>query len=116
MNQSTLFRILTPEGRFSRDTFVLSPHQPAMMKPGCVLVVHQRTARLVTVHETRLFPVRTSRPQRARVSDNVCTRCGHVAGVTEDQVACSAHGASCGLNFVESWDRSRPFLRVVSVS
>jgi hypothetical protein len=107
------FYLLSPDGRLSLDIFVLADEQRRAIKPGCVLIVHPPTGRLLTVHETRLFPVgptvfaRHPAPWRS-----ACLRCGRVEGVVDDQVACPVHGgASCGL--VESAgagsaDRSPP--------
>ena len=50
------FRILTPNGMLSGDTFVLPPEQPRNRKAGCTLVIHERTGSPLTVHDTRLFP------------------------------------------------------------
>jgi hypothetical protein len=56
MSCQRLFRVLTPEGTLSDDTFVLPPEQPRNLKRGCTLVIHQRSGTLLAVRDTRLFP------------------------------------------------------------
>ena len=50
------FRILTPDGLLSRDTFVLPATQPRNIPAGCVRVIHELSGVLLTVHDTHLFP------------------------------------------------------------
>ncbi len=50
------FRILTPEGKLSGDTFVLPPEQPRNIKAHCTLLIHERSGTRVTVFDARLFP------------------------------------------------------------
>jgi hypothetical protein len=91
------YRILTPDGLLSYDTFVVSAEQPRTIRAGCVLVAHQRTGRLLTVHETRLFPAEAHAPAAvARKPKSACLKCGRVKGVIEDMVTCPHHGdAAC---------------------
>lgn len=94
----TQFRILTPDGLLSRETFALAPQQPGSILAGCVLVVHEPTGRLLTVHDTRLFPVKpASSTMVIGESKRVCLICGKVQGVVQDQVACPNDGGPCGL-------------------
>jgi hypothetical protein len=93
------FRILSPDGLLSYDTYVLPPEQPRTIRAGCVLVIDERTGRAFTVHDTRLFPAEAAgsiapveRPK------HVCLKCGKVEGVIDDQVTCPTNdGGSCGL-------------------
>ena len=48
MTSHRRFRVLTPEGLLSQETFVLPPVQPHTIKPGCVLVVDEQPATAVT--------------------------------------------------------------------
>ncbi len=93
------FQVVTPEGWVSHDTFVLADVQPLTIKADCVLIVHEASGRLFTVHRTRLQSLedRTVRaPGQQRRS--VCLKCGKVEGVVEDQVVCPRHGQTdCGL-------------------
>ena len=93
------FRILTPDGLLSGETFVLPPEQPRSIRPGCVLVVSQRTGALLTVHDTRLFPAKAADSVGVvGESKSVCLQCGRVKGVIEDQVSCPYHDANpCGM-------------------
>jgi hypothetical protein len=77
------YRILTPDGRLSHDTFVVASEQPGMTPQGCVLVVNDRDGTRLTVHHERLFLSADARQEK-----KVCLRCGHVSGVVEDQVQC----------------------------
>jgi hypothetical protein len=93
------FRILTPDGLLSPDTFLLPAEQPHTISEGCVLVIDERSGILLTVHQTRLFPAETA-PFLPVVdkANSPCLRCGRVRGVVEDQVACPEHGgAACGM-------------------
>ncbi len=86
------FRVLGPDGQLSRDTFLVSPEQPAMIRADCLLVVHERSGMMFTIHNTRLFPAEAAdaAPFSRRLS--ACLRCGRVKGVVEDQVTCPYHG------------------------
>jgi hypothetical protein len=76
------YRILTPDGRLSHDTFLVALEQPGTIFPGCVLVVNERDGTQLTVHPARLYPIAEAQPKR------VCLKCGRVLGVAEDQVKC----------------------------
>ena len=93
------FRILTPEGLITFDTFALAGEQPQGLKKGCFLLVQQSSGRLVTVHQTRLIPVDDEGVQAAdRQRKSPCLRCGRVEGVVGDEVVCPEHGEdACGL-------------------
>lgn len=93
------FRILTPDGLLSGDMFVVPAVQPRMIKAGCVLVVHERTGRVLTVHETRLFPATVANgPPSVEKPKSVCLKCGRVGGVIGEQVACPEHdGTACDM-------------------
>jgi len=94
------FRILTPDGLLSSDTFVLPAEQPRNIQAGCVVVVHERSGTMLTVHDSRLFPAgaAASLPM-AQQPKSVCLKCGRVAGVVGgDEVTCPTHGSSsCGM-------------------
>jgi hypothetical protein len=77
------YRVLSPDGRLSHDTFVVPAEQPAAILQGCTLVVNERDGSQLTVHFGRLFPIaEVGKPTR------VCLKCGRVMGVVEDQVRC----------------------------
>lgn len=87
------YRVLTPDGLLSSETFVIPDQQPRPLKAGCVLVVHRPSGYMLTVHRTRLFPVDLSAAHQSR---HACLKCGRVAGVIEDRVTCPEHGnAAC---------------------
>ncbi|MEN6451477.1 MAG: hypothetical protein ABFC96_13375 [Thermoguttaceae bacterium] len=67
------FRILTPDGRLSSDRFFVASEQPHVVPTGCLLVVHERTGRAVTVPETQLFPAEAIR--EAPLSGNATRAC-----------------------------------------
>ncbi len=56
MNDSKRYRVLGPDGQLSRDIFLVSPEQPSMIRPECLLMVHQRSGMMFTIHNTRLRP------------------------------------------------------------
>ncbi len=87
------YRMLTPDGRLSHDTFVLASEQPDVVRDGCVLVVNNRDGTRLTAHRDRLFSItRMGEPKKA------CLRCGKVSGVVEDQVQCPYdEGSLCDL-------------------
>jgi hypothetical protein len=93
------FRILTPDGLLSRETFGLPAEQPLALRPGCVVVVNERTGVILTVHDTRLFPAEAAESINVvGEPKSVCLKCGKVKGVIEDQVSCPYHDAvSCGM-------------------
>jgi hypothetical protein len=93
------FRILMPDGMLSREVFALAPQQPRSILAGCVLVVHEPTGKMLTLHETRLFPVKPANTVTViGESKRVCVKCGKVQGVVQDQVACPNDGGGpCGI-------------------
>ncbi|MCE5267198.1 MAG: hypothetical protein LLG00_04875 [Planctomycetaceae bacterium] len=98
MTSPSRFRVLGTDGRLSQDTFVVSPAQPSVIRPDCLLVVHERSGMMITVHNTRLFPASAvaSKPFSHRLT--ACLRCGRVEGVAQDEVRCPHHGdGPCGL-------------------
>jgi hypothetical protein len=99
MTDQKLYRILTPNGQLSYDTFVVLAEQPRTIKAGCVLVAQKRTGRLLSVHDSRLFPAESAAPvAAARKPRHVCLKCGRVEGVVEDLVTCPQHGGvACGM-------------------
>jgi hypothetical protein len=99
MSGQRRFRILTPDGFLSRDTFVLPANQPRDIPVGCVRVIHEQSGTMLTVHDTRLFPASaTESSQFAQKPTSVCLKCGRVTGVAEDQVECPNHkNGTCGL-------------------
>jgi hypothetical protein len=87
------YRILTPDGRLSHDTFVVASEQPSAIQQGCVLVVNDRDGTQLTTHRDRLFSV-----ANAGEPKKVCLKCGRVLGVVEDQVQCPYdEGSLCEL-------------------
>jgi hypothetical protein len=85
------FRILTPDGGLSYDTFTVAARQPENIKADCLLVVDEATGKRLTVHETRLFPADVPAqyaPLPADAPRSVCLECGRVRGVVEDAVRC----------------------------
>ena len=76
------FRILTPEGKLSADTFVLPPEQPRNIKAGCTLLIHQRSGTRVTVRDARLFPAEAAvKIPVADVPISACLRYDRLQGV-----------------------------------
>jgi hypothetical protein len=77
------YRILTPDGRLSHDTFVVAAEQPRTTPNACLIVINDNDGTRLTVHRDRLFlTAEAGEPKRA------CLRCGHVLGIAEDQVHC----------------------------
>ena len=99
MTPKEQFRILTPEGLVTYDTFSIAEKQPLAIRPGCVLVVDTATGRRVTVHRARLVLVQdlvVLNVDQQRKSP--CTKCGKVEGVVDDEVVCPNHAQGvCGL-------------------
>ena len=96
MPEKDRFRVLTPEGLVTYDTFVLADEQPRNIKADCLLLVHEASGRLLTAHLTRVIP--TEGPSVVAVGSQCkspCVRCGKVAGIVEDEVVCPNHGQSC---------------------
>ena len=77
------YRILTPDGRLSHDTFVVPSEQPATIQANCLLLVNDSDGTQLTVHRDRLFAIAD-----AGEATKVCLKCGRVLGVVEDQVQC----------------------------
>jgi hypothetical protein len=98
MKENTHFCILTPEGAITPDTFLIADRQPMNIMEGCLLVVHERTGRQMTVHGSRLIPVNDPTIASYEQKHLLCPKCGKVDGVMLDKVACPHHGgANCGL-------------------
>lgn len=83
MHNQTHYRILTPDGRLSRETFSPANEQPSTLHKDCLLVVNDDDRTQLTVHRERLFATAT-----AEDHGRVCLRCGKVLGVSEDQIQC----------------------------
>jgi hypothetical protein len=83
MRDQKQYRLLTPNGRLSHDTFVVASEQPKVIQENCVLVVDDRDGRQLTVHRDRLFLTAEAGDEK-----RACLRCGRVLGVVEDQVHC----------------------------
>ena len=94
MTNQKHFRILTPEGGLSTDTFVLPPRQPPDIKAGCTAVINERSGILLTVYDTRLFPAEAGVPAVADVPNNACWKYDRVQGVIEVRLSCPDHGGS----------------------
>ena len=89
------FRILTPEGKLSADTFVLPPEQPRNIKAGCTLLIHQRSGTRVTVRDARLFPAEAAvKIPMADVPISACLRYDRLQGVIEVQLSCRDPGGN----------------------
>jgi hypothetical protein len=98
MTEQARFHILTPEGVVPLDTFVLADEQPVNVLDGCLLVVHEPSGRLLTVHRTRLIPVNEPDIKFMHFKHSACPKCGHVEGIMLDKVHCpNHHGVNCGL-------------------
>ena len=110
MTEQKRFRILTPDGLLSPDTYLISAEQPSNIKSGCLLAVDQQSGRRITVHESRIFPAEAAdAPPFDPAAMSVCLKCGRVEGVVEDQVTCPHHGdAACGLVAPSRQDSSTP--------
>ncbi len=93
------YRIVTPDGRLSRDTFVIADQQPVTLNEDCLLLIDESDGRQVAVHDTRLFPPEAA--GRSPFDDPaacVCKECGKVDGVDGDRVDCPYGGDQrCGL-------------------
>jgi hypothetical protein len=93
MADKKLYRVLTPDGQLSPDSFVLASEQPDVLQNDCVLIVNERDGTQLTTHRDRLFSI-TKVGERKQA----CLRCGHVLGVVEDQVQCPYdEGSPCDL-------------------
>jgi hypothetical protein len=73
MSGQRRFRVLTPDGRLSRDTFFVAAEQPRGITPGCLLVVHGRSGVARMVADTQLFPAEAIR--MTPLSSNATTAC-----------------------------------------
>jgi hypothetical protein len=92
MTSPRRYRVLGPDGQLSRDIFLVSPEQPSLIRPECLLMVHQRSGMMFTIHNTRLFPADAADTGPFSQRVEACLRCGRVNGVAEDQVTCPYHG------------------------
>ncbi len=98
MNDSKRYRVLGPDGQLSRDIFLVSPEQPSRIRPECLLMVHQRSGMMFTIHNTRLRPAEAADTGPFSQRVEACLRCGRVQGVVDDQVTCPYHGdGPCGM-------------------
>ena len=98
MPERARFYVLTPDGALSPDTFVLAEQQPQRILEGCVLIVNEATHRQMTIHRTRLIPINDPVVASLTHKHSMCPKCGKVAGVVLDDVACPSHyGENCGL-------------------
>ena len=96
MTSQRRFRISTPEGMLSGDTFVLPPRQPPNLKAGCTMLIHERSGTLLTVRDTRLFPAEAA--GAIPLADVPKSACLKIQGEIEDQVSCPDHdGGQCGM-------------------
>ncbi len=76
------FRILTPDGLLSHDTFVFPATQPQNIPAGCVRVMHEQSGTMLTVHDSRLFPAgATESAPFVHKPISACLKCGRVTGV-----------------------------------
>lgn len=98
------FRLHTPEGLVTRDTFVLADEQPDWIKADCLLLIHESSGRTITAHGTRLVPAEDPlRDNHDHEAKSVCASCGHVEGVVEDEVTCPhLEDDGCGLVKINS--------------
>jgi len=99
MVEKARFCILTPDDVIPPDTFVLADKQPLTIKADCLLVVHEKSGRELTVHRTRLIPLeKLTGPKAEHQQPSVCLKCGKVQGIALDQVECPNRGGGpCGL-------------------
>lgn len=99
MTEQKRFRILSPDGLLSPESYLISAVQPPNIKSGCLLAVDQLSGRRITVHESRIFPAEASDASPVdSAAISVCLECGRVEGVVEDQITCPHNGdAACGL-------------------
>lgn len=93
MGDQKYYRILSPEGRLSHETFAVAAHQPETLQEGCVLVVNDVDGTQLTTHRDRLFSTVDAAERK-----KACLRCGKVLGVVEDEVQCPYdEGSPCDL-------------------
>ncbi len=93
MPEQQRFRVLTPEGKVTFDTFLLADKKPKTFRTGCVLLINEETGRPITVHQTRLLPVSSASSQtRDHKLKTVCYKCMRVEGIEQDEVTCPYHG------------------------
>jgi hypothetical protein len=89
------FRILTPAGKLSADTFVLPPEQPRNINAGCTLLIHQRSGTRVTVCDARLFPAEAAvEIPVAGVPISVCLRYDRLQGVVQVRLSFRERGGA----------------------
>jgi hypothetical protein len=98
MKHHQRYRIVTPDGRLSRDTFILADQQPTTLNEDCLLLIDESDGRQVAVHDTRLFPVEAAgHTPFDDPSASVCAKCGKVDR-PEDQTPCPyGDDDRCGL-------------------
>ena len=98
MPEPALFYILTPEGVIPAETFVLADQQPKTILKDCLLVVHQASGRVLTIHRTRLIPINDPAIKFLMHKHSVCIKCGKVEGIVLDEVSRpNDSGHKCGL-------------------
>ena len=94
------FRILTPDGLLSHDTFVLPATQPRNIVAGCVRVVHEQSGTMLTVHDSRLFPAGAteSAPLVPKGDECLPEMWPMSRGVAQDEVSCpKGSDGTCGM-------------------
>lgn len=83
------YRILMPEGKLSGDTFVLPPEQPRNLKPGCTMLIHERSGTFLTVHDTRLLPAEAAGAiPVADTPKSACSKYDRVQGLIKVRLSC----------------------------
>ncbi len=89
------FRILTPEGKLSGDTFVLPPEQPRNIKAGCTLLIHERSGTRVTMCDARLFPAEAAvEIPIADAAISACLTYDRLQGVIQVRLSCRDRGGN----------------------
>jgi hypothetical protein len=107
MTGKARFHILTLEGMIPPDTFIVAEEQPKAIMAGCLLLVHEASGRLLTVHRSRLIPADEPTLVSLKHNHSACTKCGKVEGVVLDNVNCPNHfGIHCGLLEVKPKDNA----------
>ena len=99
MSGKERFRLVTPDGLISHDTFVLVDQQPPAFRDECLLLAHSASGRRIAVHRSRVVGARDPEVRALEHRQrSVCLECGKVEGIVEDRVTCPHHDdAECGL-------------------
>jgi hypothetical protein len=111
MKNHPRYRIVTPDGRLTRDTFLIADQQPPTLDEDCLLLIDESDGRQVAVHETRMFPPEAAgHPPFDDPAAWVCKECGKVDGVEGDAVRCP-YGSNRPCGLVEPLEKEAEALR-----